>query len=82
MRDIKRIDTIMDKFKEVWLLYPDLRFGQLVENIISFSKPNLVSQNDRIVWAEAFEIILWNWEESNWEEAIKKFKERNEQNEK
>ncbi|MBO7079586.1 MAG: hypothetical protein J6W64_07245 [Bacilli bacterium] len=30
MRDINRIDKILNKLKEFWLLCPDLRFGQLL----------------------------------------------------
>lgn len=29
MRDIDRIEPFLEKFKELWLKYPDLRFGQL-----------------------------------------------------
>ena len=32
MRDPKRIDYLLLKLKLLWLTYPDLRFGQLVEN--------------------------------------------------
>ena len=30
MRDINRIEPFLDKFKELWKLNPDIRFGQLV----------------------------------------------------
>lgn len=30
MRDKNRIPIVMQKFQELWLLHPDLRFGQLV----------------------------------------------------
>ena len=30
MRDINRIDKILNKLKEFWLLCPDLRLGQLL----------------------------------------------------
>lgn len=30
MRDINRIEKILNKLKEFWLLCPDLRFGQLL----------------------------------------------------
>ena len=32
-RDPKRIDEVLNRFKRLWLCFPDLRFGQLVENI-------------------------------------------------
>lgn len=30
MRDIKRIDVVTAHLEELWKLYPDLRFGQLI----------------------------------------------------
>jgi len=33
MRDPERIKPFLEKFKELWLLSPDLRFGQLVYHI-------------------------------------------------
>lgn len=30
MRDINRIEPLLNKFKEVWELHPDIRFGQMV----------------------------------------------------
>jgi hypothetical protein len=33
MRDPKRIDIIIKELKKVWKICPDLRLGQLVENI-------------------------------------------------
>lgn len=30
MRDINRIEPFLDKFKELWKLNPDIRFGQMV----------------------------------------------------
>ena len=37
MRDVKRIAILLDKFKELWLLYPDLRFVQLIYFIVADS---------------------------------------------
>lgn len=31
MRDPKRIETVMEKVREYWLTYPDLRFFQMIE---------------------------------------------------
>lgn len=31
MRDINRIDVILEKLKDIWVANPDLRLGQLVE---------------------------------------------------
>ena len=30
MRDINRIEPFLDKLKELWLRYPDMRFGQII----------------------------------------------------
>lgn len=30
MRDINRIEILLEKFKELWLLYPDLRLFQTI----------------------------------------------------
>lgn len=34
MRDPKRIDEILNTVKTVWEQYPDMRFGQLVVNVL------------------------------------------------
>lgn len=33
MRDINRIDPFLKEFGELWKLYPDLRFGQIMSNM-------------------------------------------------
>jgi len=33
MRDPKRISRILKHLKETWVLFPDLRLGQLISNI-------------------------------------------------
>ena len=33
MRDINRIKPFLERFEEIWKKYPDLRFGQLINNI-------------------------------------------------
>lgn len=40
MRDINRIQTTIEKLEKLWLANPDLRFGQLIMNIISPEDPN------------------------------------------
>lgn len=35
MRDPKRIDIILNRIKQIWNKYPDLRLGQLIVNVIS-----------------------------------------------
>ncbi len=34
MRDINRIDLILDRLKILWKKYPDLRLGQLILNVL------------------------------------------------
>ena len=34
MRDINRIDPLLAKLGELWKLYPDMRFGQLIINLL------------------------------------------------
>ena len=35
MRDPKRIETVLNVLRNVWYKYPDLRLGQLLDNISS-----------------------------------------------
>ncbi len=37
MRDIKRIDEILERLKNIWLANPDLRLGQMISNV--FAEP-------------------------------------------
>lgn len=30
MRDVERIDVMIEKLREAWKLYPDMRLGQLI----------------------------------------------------
>ena len=34
MRDINRIEPLLNKFEELWKSCPDIRFGQMVYNIV------------------------------------------------
>ena len=65
MRNPQRIAPIMERLTKLWEKYPDLRFGQMVENIILS-----VSPGSSVV---GIETILWNWEEDQWNEAINKW---------
>ena len=33
MRDINRIEPLLNEFEELWKLNPDIRFGQMVYNL-------------------------------------------------
>lgn len=49
MRDPKRIDSYVDKLKEVWVEHPDLRLGQLILNISSMHHIDLYNiEDDRL----------------------------------
>lgn len=37
MRDISRIPRMIEELERLWIRFPDWRFGQLIENIKSFS---------------------------------------------
>lgn len=67
MGNISRINPLMHKFTTLWQLYPDLRFGQLVENLIQRNYPG-----SSVVGIENH---LWNDEEIAWEKAIDKMLE-------
>jgi len=34
MRNPERIDPFLQKLNQLWKSYPDLRFGQLIENVL------------------------------------------------
>lgn len=38
MRDISRIPRMIERLERLWIGLPDWRFGQLIENIKSFSE--------------------------------------------
>ena len=47
MRDPERIPEILDKLKEVWEKYPDLRLGQLIDNVVGRSPHPLFYIEDK-----------------------------------
>ena len=67
MRDSKRIPIILKEVEKLWLKYPDLRFGQLLENFI-FPPVEVPCDGNRL------HIILWNKED---DETLKKLKQKN-----
>ena len=49
MRDPERIAKILDDIEEIWLHYPDMRFGQLITNfMIQGCGDNFFYQEDDI----------------------------------
>lgn len=57
MRDINRIEPFLSKFEELWRLYPDLRFGQLVTIIGDGLKMDMFDAEERD-WVKRIEILL------------------------
>ena len=43
MRDPKRIPKILDRLRIVWEKYPDLRLGQLIENVFPNTSYDFIS---------------------------------------
>ena len=52
MRDINRIDKFLEDFGKIWKTSPDLRFGQLVNNIQNFAQNDMfyVEEDDYLKW--------------------------------
>lgn len=46
MRDPARIERILDLVKEIWTLYPDFRFGQLLINVAGTAGADLYHRED------------------------------------
>lgn len=47
MRDVNRIDEMLTNLRTLWINYPDMRLGQLLENFI-FSTDTMFYQEDDI----------------------------------
>ena len=61
MRDPDRIFPLMTKLAGIWSKTPDLRFGQLIENIIGDGKLIWYLEDDN------FETLLDKWDKRNGE---------------
>lgn len=68
-RNPDRIYPFLSKLEGLWNRFPDMRFGQLVENVLSVYVREKHGEYNRNV----FNALLWNLEEDEWEEAIKLF---------
>ena len=53
MRDVKRIRLFLESVAEVWETHPDLRFGQLVCNVITNETMRFYMEDDEML--EAFQ---------------------------
>lgn len=47
MRDVNRIDEMLTNLHTLWINYPDMRLGQLLENFI-FDKDTMFYQEDDV----------------------------------
>lgn len=47
MRDVNRIDEMLTNLRTLWINYPDMRLGQLLENFI-FSTDTMFYQEDDV----------------------------------
>ena len=45
MRDVNRIEPMLEELKCVWEQYPDLRLGQLICDIVPEDKPYYIEDN-------------------------------------
>lgn len=41
MRDPKRIKPFLEKLEQIWNKFPDMRFGQFIENVSHLKKQEL-----------------------------------------
>ena len=53
MRDVNRIRTFLESVAEVWEKHPDLRFGQLVCDVVTNETMRFYMEDDEIL--EAFQ---------------------------
>lgn len=58
MRDIKRIEPFLEKFRELWELHSDLRFGQLVYIIAEKLNYSDIFFPEEKYWIEAIEKVI------------------------
>jgi uncharacterized protein YihD (DUF1040 family) len=54
MRDVNRIEIVLDRIKELWKKYPDLRLGQLISNVIRDPALYYIEDEDLVDLIETF----------------------------
>ena len=62
MRDVNRIDEMLTNLYTLWINYPDMRLGQLLENFI-FDKDTMFYQEDDVTdekLKKAWEALVQN----------------------
>ena len=58
MRDIKRIKPFLKKFQQLWEVYPDRRFGQLVYFLAEKLNYDDIFFPEESHWIEAIDKVL------------------------
>jgi len=58
MREVERIDRILEKFSSIWKAYPDIKFGQLVA--ILYKKADIFGVEDS-EFEKILEIKVKRW---------------------
>lgn len=71
-RSINRIDPFIERLAVLWKKYPDMRFGQLVEDILRLYVVDRYGKFER----PTFDALLWIMEENEWIDAIDIFEKR------
>ena len=72
MRDSERIEPFLNQLKELWLKYPDLRFGQLVLKLYGPMPSRYVGNGNYVDLRNIG--FIYNMEESDWLKRIEEFK--------
>jgi len=66
MRDINRIEPFLEKLKLHWLKNPDIRFGQLIFNLVSGTRKSMYNMEEnewlKIIQSEIDKKIIKNKE--------------------
>lgn len=57
MRDPARIDPLLEKLGEAWKKYPDMRYGQSMDNFFSVCEQNTFNMEDD-VWEVALDAFI------------------------
>lgn len=58
MRDINRIEPFLKKIKDLWMQFPDYRFGQIIYVLASEMKVDDIFFPEEDEWLEAIERIM------------------------
>jgi hypothetical protein len=71
MRDIKRIPSLLSKLEKLWLMNPDLRFGQLVYLLADRLQCNDIFFPEDDKWEDVIDIEVAKIAE--YEEQVEEF---------